>query len=149
MKKTFFNSILLVAFICISTISFGQDVSKEQLIRETNELLKLCKQWDYEGIVLDNTGSFKYHICLSPECNPYVSWDFFIKNLKSIELGRFEEYTVINFVCGQKDCIVPTGYEKGGKYEIKNELQFIIKNAKQGKVLVEKMNKLMKLEWSK
>ncbi len=133
MKTTILRTLFLLSFVSFSTLSFGQDISKEQLIRETNELLKSIKNWDYEGIVLDNAGSFKYHICLTPECNPYVSWDFYIKNLKSIELGHFEEYTVINFVCNLKDCIVPTGYEKGGKYEVKNELQFFIKDEKKRK----------------
>ena len=110
---------------------------------------KTQKKWDYEGIVLENTGSFKYHICLTPECNPFVSWDFFIKNLKSIELGHSEEYTVINFVCAEKDCIVPTGYVKGGRYDLKNDLQFIIKDEKKGKQLVDDLNKLKVLEWAK
>jgi hypothetical protein len=149
MKKNSLKATLLVTLLSFAISSFGQELSKEQLIRETNELFTSCKKWDYEGIVIDNSGSLKYHICLTPECNPYVSWDFFIKNIKSIELGRLDEYTVINFTCAEKDCIVPTGYQKGGRYDLKNDLQFIIKDEKKGKQLVADLNKLKAIDWTK
>ncbi len=149
MRKLILKTALLITLVSFTHSSFAQGQSKEQLIKEVNELFSSLKKWDYEGIVLENTGSFKYHICLTPECNPFVSWDFFIKNLKSIELGHSEEYTVINFVCAEKDCIVPTGYVKGGRYDLKNDLQFIIKDEKKGKQLVDDLNKLKVLEWAK
>ena len=148
MKQTFFKSLLIMLFVSMSAICFAQSSNKDQLIKDVNTLFQSCKKWDYEGIVLDKSGSFKYHICLSPDCNPYVSWDYYIKNLKSIELGKMDEYTVINFTCGENDCIVPTGYEKGGKYDIKNQLQFIISDEKKAKELVAKLNQLKAMEWS-
>ena len=149
MKKNLLRMSLLLSFLIISFSGFAQQAKKEQLIREINALFLSAKQWDYEGIVVDNSGSLKYHICLTPECNPFVSWDFYIKNLKSIEAGRFEEYSVVTFTCNQKNCIVPTGYEKGGKYETKNELQFFVKEAKQAKELAAKLMELMKMDLDK
>lgn len=147
MKKAIFKTLLLISFFAFtSSTSFGQSPDKSKLIGEINELFLSIKQWDYEGIVIDQSGSAKYHICLTPECNPYVSWDFYIKNLGSIQLGKFEEYTTVDFKCTDIECIIPTGYEKGGKYEPKKELQFFIKDAKKGKELVAKLNELKKLD---
>jgi hypothetical protein len=149
MKAIIIKTFSVLVFALFSISSFSQQVNKEQLIKEINELIKSSKLWDYEGMAIDNSGSFKYHICLNPECNPFVSWDFYIKNLKSIETGKFEEYKVITFTCNDKDCIVPAGYEKGGRYEPKTELQFFIKDEKKGKELVAKLNALKALEFGK
>ena len=44
---------------------------------------------------------------------------------------------------------MPTGYEKGGRYDLKNDLQFIIKDEKKGKQLVADLNKLKAIDWTK
>jgi|JI6StandDraft_1071083.scaffolds.fasta_scaffold402103_1 hypothetical protein len=148
MKTSYQKSILVLLFVLGSLVSFGQTPNKEQLVKEINSLFQSIKLWDYEGIKIENSGSLKYHICLNPECNPFVSWDFGLQNIKTITTGKFEEYDVITFTCNDIDCIVPTGYEKGGRYETKKELQFFIKDPKQGKELVTKLLALKALETS-
>ncbi len=149
MKKTILHSIFLFALVACSISASAQTPSKEQLIKEINQLFASCKLWDYEGIVMDNTGSMKYHICLNPECNPFVSWDFYIKNLKPVEVAKSDEYTVIKFTCKETDCIIPTGYEKGGRYDMKTVLEFIINDKKKGQELADKLNVLQKMELGK
>jgi hypothetical protein len=120
----------------------AQNPQRNALIQECNDDIKSIKLWDYEGIKLDFSGSFKHHICLTADCNPFVSWDFFIKNLDTIEVTKYEEYDAIRFSCILDDCIVPTGYEKGGRYEPKSNLYFMVKDVEKAKILVDKLKKL-------
>lgn len=138
----------LLSFFSISLFAQANS-QRDQLVQEINQSLKEIKLWDYEGLTLDNTGSFKYHICLTPDCNPYVSWDFYVKLIKSIELGRFEEYDVITFKCSTENCIIPTGYQPGGRYEMKSEMQLFIKDPKKGAELVKKLQQLQSIDFSK
>jgi len=123
---------------------------KEQLIAEINKVFADGKMWDMEALFVDNGGSLKYKVCLSADCNPYVSWDFFIKNVKPVKVGKLDDYVTVDFECNEgADCIIPAGYEKGGRYEMKKALQFIVKDKKVAETAVEKLNRLQQMDLSK
>lgn len=149
MKKIALSWLMGAFLLMIAGSALAQNTQRDQMIQDINQSIKAVKLWDYEGMTLDNTGSFKYHICLTPDCNPFVSWDFYVKLIKNIELGKFEEYDVITFTCMDANCIIPTGYQPGGRYDMKSALQLFIKDPKQGAELVKKLKELQKIDFSK
>ena len=152
MKKNILTLAILIAVCLFTKTSSAQGQVNTDLaakVQEVNELFKSIKMWDMEAISLDRFGSFKYQICLTPECNPFVSWDFYIKNLKTIEVEKYEDYVSVYFECTDGDCIVPAGYAPGGRYEKKKELHFLINDKKKGKELVAKLKALKEMEFDK
>lgn len=150
--KHFFFCLSLTFLFCFSNNKCSSQQiakgNKETLVGEVNELLGKNNKWDFERMKIDINGSLQYIMCLSPECNPYVSWGFFIKNILPMKVGKFEEYTTIDFACKDSmECMVPAGYEKGGRYEPKKVFQFFIKDKKIGKEIVDKLNKLQEMEF--
>ncbi len=145
-----------LCFFLLSSLLFSlhkaqaQISPKEQLIAEINKVFADGKMWDIEAMFVDNSGSIKYKVCLSADCNPYVSWDFYIKNVKPVKVGKLDDYVTIDFECNDgADCIIPAGYEKGGRYEMKKALQFIVKDKKVAEAAVEKLNRLQQMDLSK
>lgn len=149
MKNILFTLLAFISFSATPQSIFAQQNSKEQLVSEINKMLKTEKMWEYESLTVENSGTLKYIICLNPECNPYISWDFYIKNVKPVKVGKLDEYVTLDFSCNDGDCIIPPGYEKGGRYEMKKELQFIIKDKKAGELIVKKLNELQLMNFDK
>ncbi|MBK7763253.1 MAG: hypothetical protein IPI46_07750 [Bacteroidetes bacterium] len=149
MKTNVFPFFIVIFLSLLTQVSFAQQNSKDQLVAEINQLLKSEKMWDYESLAVENSGTLKHIICLNPECNPYISWDFYIKNVKPVKLGKMDDYVTIDFACNEADCIIPPGYVQGGRYEMKKELQFIIKDKKAGELIVKKLNELQLMNFDK
>ncbi|HNF71183.1 MAG TPA: hypothetical protein PLP34_02150 [Chitinophagaceae bacterium] len=147
MKQTKHITLLLLSFILSANHLMAQISPKEQLVASINKELLDAKQWDIESMSVDNGGSLKYKLCLNAECNPFVSWDFYIKNIKAVKVGHVDEYASIDFECKDGECIIPPGYVKGGRYEMKDHLQFIVKDESMAKSLVEKLNQLQKMDF--
>lgn len=149
MKKIVLTVLAIMLYSIAPQSVLAQQNSKEQLVSEINKMLKTEKMWEYESLTVENSGTLKYIICLNPECNPYISWDFYIKNVKPVKVGKLDDYITIDFACNEADCIIPPGYEKGGRYEMKKELQFIIKDKKAGELIVKKLNELQLMNFNK